>query len=50
MSEQEKQTPFGGKAFDDLAKKLAKVPRQLVDASEERYEKKKKQKKRKKKS
>lgn len=49
MSEQ-KQQPFGGKAFDDLAKKIAQVPRKLVDAAEQRYEKKKQQKKKKRKS
>lgn len=49
MSEPAKQ-PFGGKAFDDLARKVAQVPRKLVDAAEQRYEKKKQQKKRKKKS
>lgn len=49
MSEQAKQ-PFGGKAFDDLAKKIARVPRKFVDAAEQRHEKKKQQKKRKKKS
>jgi len=49
MSAQGKQ-PFGGKAFDDLAKKLAQVPRPLVDAAEKRYEKKKQQKRRKRKS
>lgn len=49
MSE-EKKKPIGGKAFDDLARKLAQVPKTLVLAAEERYEKKKKQKKKKKKS
>lgn len=42
--------PFGGKAFDELARKVAQVPRHLVDAAEKRYEKKKQQKKRKRKS
>lgn len=50
MSEQGKQEPFGGKAFDDLVKKVAQVPRDLVDAAERRYEKKKQQKKKKRKS
>lgn len=49
MSAQGKQ-PFGGKAFDELARKLAQVPKPLVVAAEARYEKKKQQKKRKKKS
>lgn len=49
MSAQGKQ-PFGGKAFDDLAKKLAQVPKPLVVAAEQRYEKKKQQRKKKKKS
>ena len=46
MPEQAKQ-PFGGKAFDDLARKLAQVPKALVVAAERRYEKKKQQRKRK---
>jgi hypothetical protein len=45
-----KKPPVGGKAFDDLARKLAQVPRPLVDAAEQRYEKKKQQRKKKKKS
>lgn len=49
MSEQ-KQEPFGGKAFDDLARAVAQVPKKLVVAAEERYEKKKQQKKKKRKS
>lgn len=49
MSEEKKQ-PIGGKAFDELARKLAQVPKSLVVAAEARYEKKKQQKKKKKKS
>jgi hypothetical protein len=48
MSAQEK--PFGGAAFDDLARKIAQVPKKLVVAAEQRYEKKKQQKKKKRKS
>jgi len=46
MSEQGKQ-PFGGKAFDDLTRKLAQVPKSLVVAAEKRYEERKKQRKKK---
>ena len=49
MSGSSKQ-PFGGKAFDDLARKLAQVPKKLVVAAEQRYEKKKQQRKKKRKS
>jgi len=48
MSEQSKQT-FGGKAFDDLTRKLAQVPKSLVVAAEKRYEERKKERKKKKK-
>ena len=47
MSEPAKQ-PFGGKAFDDLTRKLAQVPKPLVVAAEKRYEERKKQRKKKK--
>jgi hypothetical protein len=46
MSEPAKQ-PFGGKAFDDLARKLAHVPKSLVVAAEKRYEERKKERKKK---
>ena len=46
MSEPEKQ-PFGGKAFDDLTRKIAQVPKSLVVAAEKRYEDRKKERKKK---
>ena len=49
MSEPSKQ-PFGGAAFDALARKIAQVPKSLVVAAEQRYEKKKQQRKKKRKS
>ena len=49
MSEPSKEQ-FGGKAFDELVRKIAQVPKSLVVAAEQRYEKKKQQKKKKRKS
>lgn len=43
MAEQKKQT--GGKAFDELARALAKVPKREVVAAERRYERRKQKKK-----
>lgn len=40
--------PTGGKAFDDLARKLVRVPKRIVLAAEQRYEKRKQERKRKK--
>lgn len=40
--------PTGGKAFDDLARKLVRVPKRIVIAAEQRYEKRKQERKRKK--
>lgn len=40
--------PKGGKAFDDLARKLAQVPKKIVVAAEKRYEQAKQERKRKK--
>ena len=48
MSEPAKK-PFGGKAFDDLTRKIAQVPKPLVVAAEKRYEERKKKLKKKKK-
>ena len=49
MADQPKQ-PTGGKAFDDLASRLVQVPKEIVVASEKRYEKKKQQKRKRRKS
>jgi hypothetical protein len=40
--------PVGGKAFDELARKLARVPKKIVLAAEARYEKRKQERKKKK--
>jgi hypothetical protein len=37
-----KKPPIGGKAFDDLARKLAAVPKREVARAEKRYEQRKK--------
>lgn len=39
---------YGGKAFDDLARKLVRVPKRIVLAAEQRYEKRKQERKKKK--
>lgn len=49
MADQPKE-PTGGKAFDDLARKLVQVPKEIVVASEKRHEKKKQQRKKRRKS
>ena len=41
----EPKQPTGGKAFDDLARKLAQVPKKEVVAAEKRYDKRKKKRK-----
>lgn len=41
----EAKQPTGGKAFDDLARKLVQVPKKEVVAAEKRYERKKKKRK-----
>lgn len=46
----DQQQPTGGAPFDALARRLVKVPAEIVVASEKRYEQKKKQRKRKRKS
>ena len=42
--------PTGGKAFDDLARRLVKVPKEIVVASEKRYDAKKQKRKKRRKS
>ena len=37
--------PVGGKAFDELARKLVQVPKRTVVAAERRYEQRKKKRK-----
>ena len=39
--DEQKKPPTGGKAFDDLARKIAQVPKREVVAEEKRYERKK---------
>ena len=50
MHAEKRERVFGGKAFDELARKLAQVPKPLVVAAEQRYEKKKQQRKKRRKS